>query len=84
MAAHGSTVKQAIAAWGASMSVPVAEPRSSDTMYRLLVQGVTDYAIYMLDPTRRVSNWNAGRDAPRATGPRRSWAATSLAQATRR
>lgn len=34
--------------------------------FRLLVQGVTDYAIYMLDPTGKVTNWNAG--AERAKG----------------
>ncbi|HTN64942.1 MAG TPA: PAS domain S-box protein [Burkholderiaceae bacterium] len=28
--------------------------------YRLLVDGVKDYAIYMLDPTGRVLTWNAG------------------------
>lgn len=28
--------------------------------FRLLVQGVTDYAIFMLDPEGRVINWNAG------------------------
>jgi len=28
--------------------------------FRLLVEGVTDYAIYMLDPKGRVTNWNAG------------------------
>ncbi len=33
---------------------------SSDTMYRMLVQSVTDYAIYMLDPYGHVVNWNAG------------------------
>jgi diguanylate cyclase (GGDEF)-like protein/PAS domain S-box-containing protein len=32
----------------------------SDTMYRMLVQSVTDYAIYMLDPDGHVVNWNAG------------------------
>ena len=31
-----------------------------DQMYRLLVQGVTDYAIYMLDPVGRVRSWNSG------------------------
>lgn len=41
---------------------------SSDLMYRLLVQGVTDYAIYMLDPDGIVANWNAG--AERAKGYR--------------
>lgn len=30
--------------------------------FRLLVQGVTDYAIYMLDPTGHVSSWNAGAE----------------------
>lgn len=34
--------------------------RQSQEQFRLLVQGVTDYAIYMLDPTGRISNWNAG------------------------
>jgi len=39
---------------------------NSDVMYRLLVQGVVDYAIYMLSPEGVVSNWNAG--AQRAKG----------------
>ncbi|MDB5406270.1 MAG: Histidine kinase, partial [Rhodospirillales bacterium] len=34
--------------------------RRSEEQFRLLVQGVTDYAIYMLDPDGRVSTWNAG------------------------
>ena len=34
--------------------------RRSEEEFRLLVQGVTDYAIYMLDPEGRVTNWNAG------------------------
>jgi PAS domain S-box-containing protein len=32
----------------------------SERRFRLLVQGVTDYAIYMLDPTGHVTNWNTG------------------------
>lgn len=32
----------------------------SRTQFRLLVQGVTDYAIYMLDPEGIVASWNAG------------------------
>ena len=40
----------------------------TDTVYRLLVEGVTDYAIYMLDPLGNVANWNAG--AQRAKGYR--------------
>jgi PAS domain S-box-containing protein len=34
--------------------------RQSEEQFRLLVQGVTDYAIYMLDPQGFVSSWNAG------------------------
>ncbi|HYC96336.1 PAS domain S-box protein [Brevundimonas sp.] len=34
--------------------------RRSQEQFRLLVQGVTDYAIYMLDPSGQVSSWNAG------------------------
>ena len=32
----------------------------SEEQFRLLVQGVSDYAIYMLDPDGRVTNWNLG------------------------
>ena len=46
-----------------------AEPRDayeallrSEERFRLLVQGITDYAIYMLDPQGHVSSWNAGAE----------------------
>jgi PAS domain S-box-containing protein len=32
----------------------------SERAFRLLVKGITDYAIYMLDPEGHVTNWNAG------------------------
>ena len=35
----------------------------SEQRFRILVQGVRDYAIYMLDPEGRVSNWNTGAEA---------------------
>ena len=34
--------------------------RRSEERFRLLVQSVTDYAIYMLDPDGVVTNWNLG------------------------
>ena len=34
--------------------------RESEERFRLLVQGVTDYAIYMLSPEGVITNWNAG------------------------
>jgi len=33
-----------------------------ERIFRLLVQSITDYAIYMLDPTGRVANWNPGAE----------------------
>src|SRR5688572_12706804 len=35
----------------------------SEQRFRLLVEGVTDYAIYMLDTEGRITNWNAGAEA---------------------
>ncbi|HJU20708.1 MAG TPA: PAS domain S-box protein [Stellaceae bacterium] len=40
--------------------------RDSERRFRLLVAGVTDCALYMLDPNGIVTNWNAG--AARITG----------------
>lgn len=34
--------------------------QQSEQQFRLLVQGVTDYAIYMLDVNGNVTNWNSG------------------------
>lgn len=35
-------------------------PSAGEDRYRLLVDSITDYAIYMLDPHGIVSSWNAG------------------------
>src|SRR5436190_14368049 len=37
--------------------------QESEQRLRLLVQGVQDYAIYMLDPQGVVTNWNAGAES---------------------
>jgi len=37
-------------------------PSSSANRFELLVQSVTDYAIYMLDRAGKVSSWNAGAE----------------------
>ena len=34
--------------------------RESERQFRLLVEGVTDYALFMLDPNGVVTSWNAG------------------------
>jgi PAS domain S-box-containing protein len=38
------------------------ELRDSEERFRLLVSGVKDYAICMLDPDGRISSWNAGAE----------------------
>jgi PAS domain S-box-containing protein len=37
-------------------------PASEEARYRLLVESITDYAIYMLDPDGIVTSWNAGAE----------------------
>ncbi len=36
--------------------------RQSEERFRLLVEGVTDYAIFMLDPNGHVMTWNSGAE----------------------
>jgi PAS domain S-box-containing protein len=36
--------------------------KRSEEQFRLLVNGVTEYAIYMLDPQGRITNWNSGAE----------------------
>jgi PAS domain S-box-containing protein len=42
------------------MAQAFTELRASEERFRLLVQGVADYAIFMLDPNGFVTNWNVG------------------------
>src|SRR5215210_3701497 len=37
--------------------------RPSEEQFRLLVEGVKDYAIFMLDPEGRVASWNTGAES---------------------
>ncbi len=41
----------------------------AERRFRILIQGVTDYAIYMLDPEGRVTNWNAGAERIKGYSP---------------
>ena len=42
------------------LAASVIKLEESERRFRMLVEGVTDYAIYMLDPTGTVVNWNPG------------------------
>src|SRR5215831_15387196 len=37
-------------------------PSTSEHLFRLLVEGVKDYSIFMLDPQGRVVTWNPGAE----------------------
>jgi PAS domain S-box-containing protein len=41
----------------------------AERRFRILIQGVTDYAIYMLDPEGRVTNWNSGAEKIKGYSP---------------
>lgn len=43
--------------------------RESEEQFRMLVQSVTDYAIYRLDPEGHVSSWNAGAERIKGYAP---------------
>jgi len=43
--------------------------KESESKFRLLVSGVTDYALYMLDPNGIVTNWNAGGERIKGYAP---------------
>src|SRR5579862_6268538 len=50
--------------WGVELPGPEhfnhAQP--PEERYRVLVEGITDYAIYMSDPQGRVTSWNRGAE----------------------
>ncbi|WP_338663040.1 PAS domain S-box protein [Pararoseomonas sp. SCSIO 73927] len=46
-----------------------AKPSLAADSYELLIQGVVDYAIYMLDPTGLVVSWNPGAERIKGYAP---------------
>ena len=47
---------------GALEGVDNQVQRSTEGSFKLLVQSIVDYAIYMLDPAGHVTSWNAGAE----------------------
>ncbi|HQS18683.1 PAS domain-containing sensor histidine kinase [Reyranella sp.] len=43
-------------------NLPLPTERTDDGSFRLLVEGVLDYAIYLLDPAGNVVTWNSGAE----------------------
>jgi PAS domain-containing protein len=51
-----------------SLAIPREHGSQSEELFRLLVESVRDYAIFMLDATGRVSTWNAGAERSSSRG----------------
>ena len=45
----------------------------SERNFRLLVEGVADYALYMLDPTGVITSWNIGGQRTSPNDAQRSY-----------
>lgn len=56
----------------------LSERRDAEDRYRLLVEGVRDYAIITLDTDGVVQSWNTGAERIKATRPTRSSVGTSV------
>lgn len=58
--------------------------RGSEELFRLLVEGILDYAIFMLSPHGHVVSWNKGAERIKVTRLVRSSASTSPASIFRK
>jgi len=69
---------------GGGEAGPGHKPQTVDDSYRLLVENITDYAIYMLDPNGIVSNWNLGAQRFKAISRKRSSGSISASSSPRK
>src|ERR1700730_13185532 len=53
-------LEQRVSRRAEELAASVIKLEESERRFRILVEGVTDYAIFMLDPTGTVVNWNPG------------------------
>ncbi len=56
------TLEQRVRERAEQLAASVTKLEDTERRFRLLVQAVTDYAIYMLDPAGNVVNWNPGAE----------------------
>ena len=56
------TLEQRATERAQQLAASMTKLEDTERRFRLLVEGVTDYAIYMLDPDGHVVNWNPGAE----------------------
>jgi PAS domain S-box-containing protein len=61
-------LEERVAQRAQQLAASVTKLEDTERRFRLLVEGVTDYAIYMLDPAGNVVNWNAGAERVKGYG----------------
>jgi len=57
-----STLERRIAERARELALSTTQLEDTERRFRMLVEGVTDYAIFMLDPAGIVTNWNPGAE----------------------
>jgi PAS domain S-box-containing protein len=56
------TLEQRVAERAKALAARTTQLEETERRFRLLVEGVTDYAIFMLDPSGNIVNWNLGAE----------------------
>jgi PAS domain S-box-containing protein len=56
------TLERRVAERAEQLAASVVRLEESERRFRILVESVTDYAIYMLDPEGKIINWNQGAE----------------------
>jgi PAS domain S-box-containing protein len=56
------TLEQRAQERATQLSASMSKLEDTERRFRMLVEGVTDYAIYMLDPAGQIVNWNPGAE----------------------
>lgn len=51
------------------LALSVSQLEDTERRFRILVEGVTDYAIFMLDPSGKIINWNPGAQRIKGYAP---------------
>jgi PAS domain S-box-containing protein len=62
------TLEERVAERAQQLAASTVKLEDIERRFRILVEGVTDYAIYMLDPSGAIVNWNPGAERIKGYG----------------